>query len=673
MGNINSFEYQYSVEVEKPTTTGYTGVRRCSTHPDELIDGLTDVDVNSCWQIFKRGCDANPKGNCLGKRAVDGDGNLGGFEWLSFEEVEDKALRVGSALMDLDLVPTVETPDELYKEAQSMKLLGVFAKNRVEWFICEQAANAFGLTLVPLYDTLGDEAVRYILDQTQLPCVAASLDCVPDLLKAASGRPYLKAIVVFDPVSAEDIERAKQQGITLYPFSTLEAWKTKREPTPGNRRTVGTLCYTSGTTGNPKGVLLTQGNFIACVCGILRGPLGASQRLDVTSSDIHISYLPLAHVFERMICNVVSTLGAAIGVYSGDTMKLLDDIRELKPTIFISVPRLFSRINDKIFSGIRQKSAIAQYLFHTGMETKLKRLRSSATVHHRLWDSLVFHNTKNLMGGHVRYMLAGGAPIDALIQDRMKVLFGAPLLEGYGLTETLGASFIASPYDPLSGHVGGPIPAIEFCLASVPEMDHDVNASPPSGEILVRGPVLFQGYFRNPEETKNAFDENGWLHSGDIAVLLPNGGLKIIDRRKNIFKLAQGEYVAPEKIESVYIQASLVAQVFAFGYSSKYVLVGIVVPDEETAQAWAKRHNKGDMDLGVLCKDQEFKAAVHADMEAAAKEGRLKGFEKLKDFYLHPSPFTTENGLLTPTLKLKRHQARQFFDAQIDSMYAKQR
>lgn len=161
------------------------------------------------------------------------------------------------------------------------------------------------------------------------------------------------------------------------------------------------------------------------------------------------------------------------------------------------------------------------------------------------------------------------------------------------------------------------------------------------------------------------------LYTGDIAVLLPNGALKIIDRRKNIFKLAQGEYVAPEKIEGVYCQAELVSQVFAFGYSSKYTLVGIIVPDEDTAKVWAERNGKKALNLEQLCKDKEFRKAVEQDMETVAKEAQLKGFEKLKDFYLHPAAFTVENGLLTPTLKLKRHQARQLFDKQIDSMYAK--
>lgn len=152
--------------------------------------------------------------------------------------------------------------------------------------------------------------------------------------------------------------------------------------------------------------------------------------------------------------------GAAIGIYSGDTQKLLDDVRELKPTVFISVPRLFNRINDKVFGGVKEKSAVKQYLFNSGVTAKLGNLRTDATFTHPFWDKIVFNQIKQLMGGKLRYMVAGGAPLDAIVQERMKVLFCAPLCEGYGLTETLGASFITNPKDPLAGHVGGPVPCL---------------------------------------------------------------------------------------------------------------------------------------------------------------------------------------------------------------------
>lgn len=173
------------------------------------------------------------------------------------------------------------------------------------------------------------------------------------------------------------------------------------------------------------------------------------------------------------------------------------------------------------------------------------------------------------MGNKLRFMISGGAPLDAVVQEHMKVLFCAPLLEGYGLTETFGPAFLANSKDPVAGHVGGVLPCNEFRLRSVPEMAYNITDTPPRGEILIRGKSITVGYFRDVEETAAAIDAEGWLITGDIAVLLPSGGIKIIDRKKNIFKLAQGEYVAPEKIEGVYSQAPLISQVFVFGYSDK--------------------------------------------------------------------------------------------------------
>lgn len=189
------------------------------------------------------------------------------------------------------------------------------------------------------------------------------------------------------------------------------------------------------------------------------------------------------------------------------------------------------------------------------------------------------------------------------------------------------------------------------------------------GELLIRGHSITPGYFRDPEETAATIDDDRWLHTGDVAVILPGGSLKIIDRRKNIFKLAQGEYVAPEKIEGVYLQAPLISQMFVFGYSDKTQLVAVVVPDPAVVEAWARQRGKQRSSYGELCKTPELKAAVMKEMETAAKECGLKGFEKVKDIYLESQPFSVENDMLTPTLKIKRHNARKKYEAQIQALY----
>ncbi|KAL8272270.1 hypothetical protein Esti_003787 [Eimeria stiedai] len=422
--------------------------------------------------------------------------------------------------------------------------------------------------------------------------------------------------------------------------------------------------------------MMTHGNFVAAVASAIEGPL-SEPGLNVNSSDCLISYLPLAHVYERFCENLFFTLGGRVGFYSGNTQKLLDDVQKLQPTIFCSVPRLFQRIEDRVTSSLQGKSYLARSLFQQALSAKTKRLRSSGIPQHSLWDKIVFDKFRNLMGGRVRLMLTGSAPLDPHLLERMRAFFCCTIVEGYGLTETMGASFITwNVHDTNPGQVGGVLPCLEFCLLDVSETmgKYSITDPIPKGELCVRGSTVSEGYFKNASETSASFDKEGWLHTGDIAALLPNGGIQIIDRKKNIFKLAQGEYVAPEKIETVYAQSRFVAQCFVFGFSSENSLVAIVVPDEEQLMRWLKEthgRTNASRPLAELIKDSQLQQAIFDDMQQVGKREGLKGFEMARKVHLHPDPFTVENGLLTPTFKLKRHHAKEVFAEEIKQMYQK--
>jgi len=397
-------------------------------------------------------------------------------------------------------------------------------------------------------------------------------------------------------------------------------------------------------------------------------------KLEIGASDVHISYLPFAHVFERMIFEVMAYSGAQIGFYTGDALKLLDDIRELKPTIFVSVPRMYNRIYEKIQAQAASSGFVKQWIFKAAVDAKLAQLRQTGETKHSLWDSLVFSKTQQLMGGRVRFMITGSAPISPTVHEFIKIAMCCPVIEGYGMTETACSGTLSSVFDSSVGHVGGPKRSIEFKLKAVPELGYlptdvdEAGAPMPRGEILLRGPSIFPGYFLAKDKTIEVLDSDGWLHTGDVAVIRPNGSLKILDRAKNIFKLAQGEYVAPEKIENVYIQAPGVGQVFVFGYSTKSVLVGIVVPSFDFVKTWAAKNNKSS-DLKEACKDESLKKDIFKHMEVAAKSEGLNGVERVKAIYLHDEPFSVENDLITPTFKLKRHVAKKVFKTQIDALY----
>lgn len=290
-------------------------------------------------------------------------------------------------------------------------------------------------------------------------------------------------------------------------------------------------------------------------------------------------------------------LGLKIGYYQGDPLKLVDDCSKLKPAVFPSVPRLYNRIYSKIKGGLEAQTGCKGWIARSAMNAKLARVRDTGAVTHGCWDALLFKKkVAALLGGNCKYMFTGSAPINSNVLDFMKIAMCCPLMEGYGLTETSGASAITWPGDPKTGHVGGPLPVVKWRLMDVPEMGYLSTDEPyPRGELCMKGPAVFNGYYKRPDKTAEAFDAEGWFKTGDVALVLPNGSAKIIDRSKNIFKLSQGEYIAPEKIENIFALCPYVAQSLVYGDSLRSCAVAVVVPDPEKVKAHAKEKGKSNV------------------------------------------------------------------------------
>ncbi len=572
-------------------------------------------------------------------------------------------------------------------------MIGVYSKNRYEWCLVEHAANAYNMALVPLYDTLGADSASYIIGLAELKTVFAAKSEVDKLIGIKKEYPDAVSkfthVIQFEDVSAEAEAAAKEAGLTLIGLQNL--FETGRAnpspPTPPSPDDICTVMFTSGTTGNPKGALLTHKGVVAVV--------SSAALLGVTCAqeDVHLSYLPLAHIFERLIHGAVIMGGGRIGFYQGDTRKLMEDLKAIRPTLFPSVPRLWNRIYDKIMQGVNGKSAVAQSMFKNALEAKQYWLKENH-LRHSVWDSLVFDAVKQRLGlDRCRMFVTGSAPIADHVMQFLRAVFSMPVLEGYGQTECCGVSSCTNLADQTQiGNVGAPLPCAEIRLESVDEMGylvtdthhgrkvdaegkvlHEGVPCEGRGEICFRGAHVFAGYFKSPEKTAEAVSEDGWLHSGDIGMWTStaSGHLKIIDRKKNIFKLAQGEYVAAEKIENIYAQSPFVAQCFVYGDSLKSAIVGIVVPDEEHLTEWAKGQAAlAGKDFKALVQEPAVKEAVVASMGTAAAAGGLHGFEKVRAVHLHDELFSTENDLLTPTFKLKRNVARDRFAAEIDTLYA---
>jgi len=608
----------------------------------------------------------------LGQRAIKPDGTVGDYVWTTYEEVGTRAEHIGSGLINLGLCPPRPDP-----ELHDRGILGMYSKNRMEWVLAEQACFSQSIVTVPMYDTLGPESVAYVINQTAMTTLICSAEVIQNVIECKAECPTLKTVIQMEPVSDECRAKASAVGIDVLSLAEVEA-NGKAQP----RGTVApspldifTFCYTSGTTGDPKGALLAHGDVVTVFAASR-----SRQSFNMKSSDVHLSYLPLPHIFERMIQFGLVTSGAAIGFYQGETLKILEDLQALRPTFFPSVPRLLNRIHDKLRAGVEEAGGLKKTLFDRAYSAKKAGLaRGSLT--HPLWDRLVFSKIKERVGlNNVRLIVTGSAPIADHVLDFLRIVFCCSVVEGYGLSETTAGGTLTYEDDLVPGTVGAPLACNEVRLQDVPDMGYlrtdqvhgkggSAIACRGRGEICLRGRNIFKGYYKMPDKTAEAIDKEGWFHTGDIGLWTPDGRLKIIDRKKNIFKLAQGEYVAPEKIENLNAQSSFVMQNFVHGESLRTQLVSVIVVDPETAAAWAKA-NSVQKDLVELCKDQRFKQAVLADLRAVATKAKLAGFEVVQAVHLEPAQWEPGGPVLTPTFKLQRNKAQEKYQAVIDAMYA---
>ena len=314
------------------------------------------------------------------------------------------------------------------------------------------------------------------------------------------------------------------------------------------------MCYTSGTIDNPKGVMVSSRSLM------LTSNFMYNVGYHLTEKDKHISFLPLGHLMEHMLFAINVVFGIQIGYYSGNTSRLSDDIQALQPTVFCAVPRVYEKIYQTIMDNINQRGAFYKKLFDKALAIKLYNYEKYGKLSHAVFDPIFFNKIKNLFGGKVCYMLSGSAALKSNIMQNLKVMVGCPFVQGYGQTEGGGTAFLNSIYDTMPGTIGGIENTAELKLVDLPEFNyHSTDVNPETGALEPRGEVcfkgcFFKGYFKNREETNHVIDKDGWLHSGDVGSITTNRGnvLRIIDRVKNLFKLSQGEYVAPDKVQLIF-------------------------------------------------------------------------------------------------------------------------
>jgi long-chain acyl-CoA synthetase len=535
--------------------------------------------------------------------------------------------------------------------------VALLSENRPEWSMSDLAILSLGAINVPIYTTQAVDQVRYILQDSGTRAIFISTRRLYKHARAAFERlDFLEKLIFFDAEAASGLERAT----TLEALERMGAEQDTARPTAFDSylkaihpEDLATIIYTSGTTGEPKGVMLTHNNFISNVLAISSG-------LPISASDTALSVLPLSHIFERTGFYVFCYCGVSV-YYAASFDQVGENLREVRPTVMTAVPRLFEKVYHRIVKkGMSEKGwkrkvftrALAVGQRYAELVDKGQRIPRTLKLQQNVANRLVFSKWREGVGGRLRYFVSGGAPLSPALSYSF-LAAGIPILQGYGATETC----IVTANRPESNHVGSvgtPFSGIEIKIAE-------------DGEILIRGANVMRGYYGHPEESEAAL-QDGWFRSGDVGHLDDRGRLYITDRKKDLFKLSNGKYIAPQLIESLLKQSEFVSQVVVIGTGRKQPAALIVPEWEALTQELKAAGEKYPEDREELSKFPAAIKLVQRDVVELTKE--LADYERIRRVALLPEEFTIDRGELTPTLKVKRRVIDDKFDDVIEELYA---
>jgi long-chain acyl-CoA synthetase len=665
-----------AVPVPNSKVPGRSAVYRNVLSQHDITKVHLAPPIQTAFEGFETGCRNKPNHPCLGHREQDpATGTWGPYLWETYEEIRARRNHFGSGLMNI-------YRDVVKGTKESQFCVGIIAANRKEWVLTDLACQAHSLIAVGLYDTLGPDSTAYVVNLTEMEMMVVSIDNIPKLLTIKDTIPTLKVIICMDsektPKSTAGSKLGilqawgKSKGVYVTDFASVESLG-KEKPVPlriPSPNDIFAINFTSGTTGNPKGAVLTHAN-AATGC---MSPLAILKPHSAEKDEYILSFLPLSHIFERI--NFISSFyqGASVGLYHGVILEILDDIQALKPTILVAVPRLLLRMEMAIKAKTILAPGFKGALSRRALATKYARMDAGGDQYHPLWDRLWSRKVKEALGGRIELIISGSAPLPKDTIRFLKAALACEVIEGFGMTETTSSGCVGHPGDKVVGHVGPPVPNCEIVLEDVPSMNYTSQDKPfPRGELLIRGGMRLREYYKEKGKTDEAIDKDGWLHTGDVAQIDNEGRVYIIDRVKNIFKLSQGEYVAAERLEAMYASCNLVAQIFVHGDSTQSYLVAVVGVDPVNFANFISAIVQKEVqpaDVPAHFNDTRIRKAVVAELDQVAKQRGLAGFEKVKNVHLTLEPFSVENDCLTPSFKLKRPNALQTFRKEIDKLYA---
>ncbi|OLY80138.1 Fatty acyl-CoA synthetase A [Smittium mucronatum] len=642
-----------------------------------------------------------PNDKYLGYRPFDeASGTFGPYVFQTYSQIHKRATNLGAGIINLRLKHARDKSEENIQKILARKWpVCMYAINRLEWTLTDRALPTQSLYSVALYDTLGPQSSEYILNHSEASIVVCSFDKIHKLLLNIDNYPHVRVIISMDPLKNEQkseespaafipspfntrtanilLEWAQSKNIALYDIRQVEkiGFENPIPHHPPSPDDTYTMLYTSGTTGNPKGAVTTHMNYSAAATVVLTGRGKFKNKMSC------VSFMPLAHTSGRNAENMITRNKGFIGYYCGDITKILEDNRALQPSMLTGVPRLLNRFYDLIASKTINDPGLLGIIARQGAKSKIENLLATGTYDHPVYDRLVFDTTKAIISKNLEYAPTGSAPIEAHVLNFLRISLKAKMIDLYGMTETSSVALGQNSTDLSVNSSGIPADGMEVRLRDVPDMEYLVTDLPcPRGEVLLRGPTIFKEYFKDEKKTRETFTPDGWLATGDIGRINSDGTVSIIDRKKSLFKLSQGEYVSPEKVEITITKNPFIMQAFVYGVSTKDYLVAIVVPDELMFIPWAQKilskSSDGAESNGTfqqLAQNETVRSTLLASIQETCRSSGLNGFEIVKSILIEHVPFDVENNMLiTPTFKLKRFDAAKYYKLAIDKLYQSQ-
>lgn len=600
---------------------------------------MESLPYKSVPQILKDKAYKHPDKPALGYK------NNGKYVMISYKQFYENALMCARGLSKIGI--------------KKGDFVAILSENRVGWVIADMGILSLGCVTVPIYPTNTPEQIKYMINHSESKAVFISTKSQYEkLLQIKDEIPSVNAVISFEKFLGDNslpVITFNQLLEVSHPLTEKELKTLEENIFNVKEEDVLTCIYTSGTTGVPKGVLLTHYNII------WDAHLGIKKVEVLDDNEVLLSFLPLSHSLERTIGYYLPIMNGNTIYFAESVEKVPENMQEVKPTIVISVPRLFEKIYARIFEAVHQMPPFKKRLFHAALNTAKEYIEKKyekkeplgfTALKYKFFDSLVYKKLREKVGGRIKFFVSGGAPLDKNINKFFWGL-GIRILEGYGLTETSPAVCINNFRLIKFGSVGT-------------AFDYTYFKTDVDGELLIKGPMIMKGYYKNDEATKEVLDSEGWFRSGDIAKIDEEGFIFIVDRKKELIVTAGGKNIAPQPLENLLKLDKYISQAFVYGDKKPY-LVALVTPNIERLIEFAKEEKIDYLDLDQLTQHKKVRALYEERIKDI--NSNLAKFETIKKFDILPRDFSIETGELTPTLKLKRKFIYEKYKDRIENLY----